>query len=90
MSSPSCPVRQGGPRRRNTEYQVNDQRGFSVLDQCDLDDDGNKHRAHAHIAICERLKATISREDDIFVGLQEWLKLLFEQNPPIWQRAVAI
>jgi hypothetical protein len=68
-------------------YQINDQRGFSVVDECDLDEVGTKHRAHAHIAICERLKATITQGDDTFLGLQEWLKLLFEGAAPIWQRA---
>ncbi|MGY4237294.1 hypothetical protein ACVIIW_006241 [Bradyrhizobium sp. USDA 4449] len=69
------------------DYQINDERGFSVLDECDLDDDGTKHPAHAHIAICERLKEKIDREDEVFAGLQEWLKLLFERNAPIWERA---
>jgi hypothetical protein len=69
------------------DYQVNGERGFSVLDECDLDDQGRKHSAHAHIAICDRLRERITREDEVFAGLQEWLKLLFEKNPPIWERA---
>ncbi|MCP1931787.1 hypothetical protein [Bradyrhizobium elkanii] len=68
-------------------YEINDERGFSVLDECDLDDAGAKHGAHAHIAICERLKGQISRDDEVFAGLQEWLKLLFEESSPVWQRA---
>jgi hypothetical protein len=68
------------------DYQVNEERGFSVLDECDLDDLGNKHPAHAHIAICERLRAKISQEDETFAGLQEWLKLLFEKSAPVWER----
>ncbi|WP_407194399.1 hypothetical protein [Bradyrhizobium sp. STM 3566] len=67
-------------------YEVNDERGFSVLDECDLDDQGSKHPAHAHIAICERLREKITRDDEVFAGLQEWLKLLFEKSPPIWER----
>ncbi|RXH15151.1 hypothetical protein EAS54_18870 [Bradyrhizobium guangzhouense] len=69
-------------------YQVDDERAFSVLDECDLDDKGNKHRAHAHVAICEKLKAKIaSVEEEKFNALQEWLKLVLEQRTPVWQRA---
>lgn len=32
-------------------------RAFSVVDECDCDRDGNKHPAHAHIALCKSLIA---------------------------------
>jgi hypothetical protein len=32
-------------------------RAFSVVDECECDQEGNKHPAHAHIALCKSLVA---------------------------------
>ncbi|NWG26608.1 MAG: hypothetical protein HXY30_19685 [Pseudorhodoplanes sp.] len=66
-------------------FEVSDRRAVSLLDECVMDRNGNRHPAHAHIAICEAVKAAIHRDDDTFIAIQEGLKLLFE--PGIhWQR----
>jgi hypothetical protein len=71
---------------RSHEVDGSDERSFSILDECVYDDQGNKHPAHAHIAICDRLKAKIEFKDETFLALQEGLKLLFEQGQQAWQR----
>jgi hypothetical protein len=69
------------------EFRVNqtNARAVSLLDECTMDREGNKHRAHAHIAICEVLRKTIEKGDDTFIAIQEGLKLRFE--PQVWRRA---
>jgi hypothetical protein len=64
-----------------------DERSFSVLDECEIDDAGNKHIAHAHIAICDHLKANITRGDQTFIALQDALNLLFKPGNPLWSRS---
>lgn len=71
---------------RNHEVEGVGQRSFSILDDCVYDNAGNKHPAHAHIAICERLKAEIQFKDVTFLALQAGLKLLFESGHEAWRR----
>jgi hypothetical protein len=70
------------------DHQIDgmNERSFSVLDECVIDNAGTKHPAHAHVAICERLKPKIALKDDTFIALQEGLKLLFEAGQQVWQR----
>jgi hypothetical protein len=68
------------------EFRVNDARAVSLLDECTMDREGNKHSAHAHIAICEILQKTMDKGDDTFIAIQEGLKLLFEPTQ-VWHRA---
>ncbi|MDI2109515.1 MULTISPECIES: hypothetical protein [Bradyrhizobium] len=67
-------------------HQVDGERSFHLLDECEYDDHGNKHPAHAQIAICEHLKQKITESDDIFIALREGLKLLVETGHLAWQR----
>jgi hypothetical protein len=60
------------------------ERAFSLLDECTKDRLGNKHPAHAHIAICQAQILTMTKGDEVFTGLQEGLKLLFDTT--IWER----
>ncbi|HMI17944.1 MAG TPA: hypothetical protein VK533_00230 [Sphingomonas sp.] len=39
-------------------------RAFCVVDECDCDQDGNKHPAHAHIALCKQMIAAGFSEGD--------------------------
>jgi hypothetical protein len=68
------------------EFQVNNARAVCLVDECTIDTEGNKHPAHAHIAICEVLRKSITRGDDTVIAIQEGLKLLFEPTT-VWQRA---
>lgn len=69
-------------------YQLRGERGFSILDDCVYDAVGNKHRAHAQIAICDRLKAGMNAgtEDPMFLEVREWLKLFFDAAEIEWKR----
>jgi hypothetical protein len=67
-------------------------RSVCLLDECTIDAQGNKHPAHAHIALCEIVKGTIVngaersyRDDDTFIAIQEGLKSLIELTPRVWQ-----
>lgn len=75
------------PVAKIREHQVDGERSFSLLDDCEFDNFGNKHPAHAQIAICERIKQRLAdRADDTFIALQEGLKLLVEGGALVWQR----
>jgi hypothetical protein len=66
-------------------FSVNDVRACSLLDECTMNRSGDKHPAHAHIAICEVLRQQIARNDETFRAVQEGIKLLFEPNQ-VWAR----
>jgi len=52
-------------RRMKTEDKQS--RLFCVVDECDVDDQGGHHHAHAHIRICDHLKAQMPDMDcDLF------------------------
>jgi hypothetical protein len=45
-----------------------------VLDECEVDEEGNAHPAHAHIALCEQiLKVVSGRDDPLFQQLKNEL-----------------
>jgi hypothetical protein len=67
------------------KFQANDTRAVCLLDECTIDNEGNKHPAHANIAICDVLRKTIAKGDDTVIAIQEGLKLLFEPMT-VWQR----
>jgi hypothetical protein len=71
---------------RDHEVDGKGERSFSILDECTYNDQGDKHPAHAHIAICERLKAQNTFQDETFLALQEALKLLLAQGTLVWRR----
>jgi hypothetical protein len=75
---------------RSHQVDGTNERSFSILDECVYDRQGHKHPAHAHIAICEHLKAKITFKDETFFALQEGLKLLFEHGGTVWTRTTAV
>jgi hypothetical protein len=73
------------------EYRLNDEteRSFCIVDECDIDDKGGKHPAHAHIKICQTKSRYLEQLDisepdieqlraEIISGMREGLKLIFE------------
>lgn len=68
------------------EFLVGDVRACSLLDECTMNHAGDKHPAHAQIAICEYLQQAISRDHPTFLAIQEGLKLIFERSPTAWYR----
>jgi hypothetical protein len=79
----------GTPARQISNFKVEGtpERAFSLLDECTMDNESNKHPAHAHIAICREQIQNLQRGDEIFIGLHEGLKLIFKAAQSIWRRA---
>ncbi|RYZ82454.1 MAG: hypothetical protein EOP06_21640 [Proteobacteria bacterium] len=56
-------------------------RVFCVRDECDTDDQGGKHHAHAHIALCEHFfPEPIDKDSDFFKQAYADLSTLFRAN----------
>lgn len=72
-------------------------RAFCVVDECDCDQEGGKHPAHAHIALCgvavaatpelANLDPLADTED--FIQAHRDLVLLFKAGPTLWQEPLA-
>jgi hypothetical protein len=66
---------------RNIRVDGIEGRVFCVRDECDTDDNGGKHHAHAHIALCERsFPAPIDKESDDFKQAYADLSTLFRAS----------
>lgn len=63
-------------------------RAFCVVDECDSDRLGNKHPAHAHIALCRNLAtADLDRTDPNIVQVYRDLMNLFRSSQShVWNR----
>lgn len=44
---------------RQIKVEVDKARALCVLDECDTDHDGGKHPAHAHVALCSSVRASL-------------------------------
>lgn len=68
-------------RIRELREQVSNLRLFCIVDECDTNEDGGWHRAHAHIALCMNLEDDVKNTDsERFVSLKEQLYLIFKQR----------
>jgi hypothetical protein len=62
-------------------------RALSVVDECECDAEGNKHEAHAHIAICKGLiEQGMTKVDKEFEQIKTDLYGMLKQRP-VWERA---
>jgi hypothetical protein len=60
-------------------------RAFCVVDECNCDQHGSKHPAHAHIAICRGAAVNgIGKDHEGFIDAHRQLVSLFANNP-LWQ-----
>lgn len=60
-------------------------RAFCVRDECDCDQNGNKHPAHAHVAICNSARGPgFSVESPDFVQIHRDLAHAFKANK-VWE-----
>ena len=54
---------------------------FCILDECIIDYAGTKHRAHAHIVLCENVMALeLDSNDERLIKIRDCLYLLFIQR----------
>jgi hypothetical protein len=55
-----------------------------IVDDCVIDHAGNKHRAHAHILLCQRLTDSgLTKGDERLVGIRNALRLLIGETK-VW------
>lgn len=66
--------------------KIGSDRALSVVDECDCDQVGNKHEAHAHIALCKGLAAQgIGKDHPDFEQLRQELHVMFKDGI-IWEK----
>lgn len=77
-----CGVNAGDLR----SIRIGSRRAISVVDECDCDQDGNKHEAHAHIALCKSLvQDGITKEDPHFEQIRTELHGRLKKSK-IWEK----
>jgi hypothetical protein len=69
----------------------NGDRALCVLDECDCDQEGNKHTAHAHISLCRRYAANgVDQNDPEYAQIKRDLLDLFRPKTSIvWSEVKA-
>lgn len=75
------------PASKIRELKLADgRRAFCVVDECECDQQGNKHEAHAHIALCANARAAgLKQDDEIFVQAYRSLVLMFRRGHVAWE-----
>jgi hypothetical protein len=66
--------------------KIGSERALSVVDECECDQAGNKHEAHAHIALCKGLVAQgVGKDHPDFEQLRLELHVMFKDGV-IWEK----
>jgi hypothetical protein len=75
---------------RAIKFGDGDQQAFCVVDECECDQEGNKHEAHAHIAFCrEAIKAGCFQDDPRFTVAHRELITILQQGDFVWTNKAA-
>ena len=70
---------------RSSRITVSSGRIYCIVDECETDDLGNKHPAHAHISLCRKLFPVAPDQVDLaFIQAREHLYLLFSKSV-VWK-----